>query len=113
VFIDRVTELSIRDYLATREDANTALFVSSISGRRITSLGLRRIFERIRLNNPKFSNVHPHTLRHSFGTHMLKQGVNLRYIADFMGHESMDTTRLYTHYENPVLKEIYDEAQSL
>lgn len=112
VYIDRGTERSINRYLDARTDSNAAMFTTPISGKRITPATLRRVFEKIRNNNPKFAQVHPHTLRHSFATHMLHQGVDLRYIADFMGHESMDTTRLYTHYENPKLKEVYDKAQS-
>lgn len=112
VFIDPMTARSIQRYQNTRMDTNNALFVSVLSQKRLTSKGLRDVFEVVRNNNPKFKDVHPHTMRHSFGTYMLHQGVDLRYIADFMGHESMDTTRLYTHYEAPKLKEIYDKAQS-
>jgi len=108
-FINAQAEQAITDYLARRRDAEPALFLSNQSGRRIAPGTVRRIFQRT-CQHSNFVGVHPHTLRHSFATYMLSQGVDLRFIGEMMGHESLDTTKIYTHYTNPQLKKIYDEA---
>lgn len=112
-FIDSKTEQALREYLDTRTDSNNALFISHINGKRINSAQLRNLFATICQRSEKFKGIHPHTIRHSYGTKMLSKGVDLRYIGDLMGHEDLNTTRLYTHYANPKLKQIYDNAHGL
>ena len=109
-FITPKSEIAIDNYLQLRDDNEPALFISAKTGSRITADGVREVFKSIRRNS-QFKNVHPHTIRHSFATKMLDRGVDIRYIADLMGHESLDTTRIYTHFTNPKLKMIYDKAQ--
>lgn len=107
VYINEEIGQLISEYIALRSDSSPALFVSDRGGQRLRPDAIRKAF-RDACDRSDFNNVHPHTLRHSFATRMLAEGVDLRYIADFMGHESLDTTRMYTHYSNPKLKEIYD-----
>jgi len=107
VYITRNVEDLIREYLKIRTDSSPALLVSEQTGERIRPGTVRRVFKNA-CDRSEFSGVHPHTLRHSFATKMLAEGVDLRYIADLMGHESLDTTRIYTHYTNPQLRSIYD-----
>lgn len=109
-FIDTDTEKAIASYLEIRADNNKALFISPQTGQRITPRTLRLIFHNICNRSEEFEGVHPHTIRHSYGTKMLRRKVDLRYIGDLLGHVSLDTTKMYTHYENPQLKEIYDLA---
>lgn len=111
-FIDEDTEKALKEYLKTRTDSNSALFISHITGKRITSSILRDIFQSICARSTRFDDIHPHTLRHSYGTKMIHKGVDLRFIGDLMGHASLDTTRLYTHVENPQLKAIYEKAHA-
>ena len=110
-FINKDTEDAIRDYLELRYDNEQALFVSNQNGRRITESNIQRVFQRVCENsNGKFEKVHPHTLRHCFATRLLDRGVDIVYIQDFMGHQSLDTTKVYMHYSNNRLREVYESA---
>ena len=109
IYISEEVEDQIKTYLDMRVDSDCALFISEQTGKRITPGTVQRVF-RNACGRSDFVNIHPHILRHSFATRMLASGVDLRYIADLMGHESLDTTRIYTHYSNPKLKAIYDSV---
>lgn len=110
-FINERTEEAISNYLGRRRDTNPALFISGQNSKRINPGTVRRVFQNA-CRNSSFSGIHPHTLRHSFATYMLSKEVDLRFIGEMMGHESLDTTKIYTHYTNPQLKRIYDDAMS-
>ena len=110
-FITEKTERKIKDYLDLREDNERALFIASQTGKRITSDNIRKVFQNA-CKRSDFINVHPHTIRHSFATRLLDKEVDIRYIAELMGHESLDTTKMYTHFSNPKLKKIYENALS-
>ena len=56
------------------------------------------------------SDVHPHTLRHAFGTHMLEEGADLRAIQEMLGHERLSTTQRYTHLTAGQVQRVYDET---
>ena len=102
----------VNDYLALRNDNNKALFISPETGERITTQTVRELFRNTckHSNDIRFDNIHPHTLRHSYATFLLSQRVDLLYISKLMGHSDLNTTKIYTHFEDPQLKEVHDLA---
>lgn len=111
-FDNEQAEEAVARYLECRTDRNPALFTSPQTGKRITSGTVRKIFMNICARSD-FENVTPRTIRHSYATTLLERGVDIIYISDLMGHEDLNTTKIYTHYRNPKLKAIYDNAQNV
>lgn len=85
--------------------ANAALFLNARGGR-LTRQSVHRIVTRAGMSIG-VKNLHPHTLRHSFATHLLEGGADLRSIQDMLGHADIATTQIYTHVQMTHLKEEY------
>ncbi len=79
-------------------------------GGRLTSRSVGRIVKRIAVANGLSPEVHPHTLRHAFGTHMLEEGADLRAIQELLGHERLATTQRYTQLSTKQVIKVYDET---
>lgn len=89
--------------------ARQAVFLNK-SGARITGISVRRIMEKYIHIASLRQDVSPHTLRHSFATHLLNRGADLRSVQELLGHMNLSTTQIYTHVTSERLKNVYDKA---
>jgi integrase/recombinase XerC len=87
----------------------TALFLNP-SGKRLTERGIQNIVKRWLEKVSAKTKLSPHILRHSFATHLLDRGADLRAVKDLLGHESLTTTQVYTHLTVEHLRRVYDQA---
>lgn len=86
-----------------------ALFLNQ-QGKRLTSRGIRYIVKKYVNKVSLESGISPHSLRHSFATHLLEQGANLRVVQELLGHSNLSTTQIYTHISRKKLKDTYDRC---
>jgi integrase/recombinase XerC len=87
----------------------SALLVNQRGGR-LTTRSVGRIVKRIAVAKGMSPEVHPHTLRHAFGTHMLEEGADLRAIQELLGHERLATTQRYTQLSVKHVMNVYDQT---
>jgi integrase/recombinase XerC len=88
---------------------STALLINRRGGR-LTTRSVGRIIKKIAVAKGLSPDVHPHTLRHAFGTHMLEEGADLRAIQELLGHERLATTQRYTQLSMKHVLQVYDET---
>jgi len=105
---------AVQAYLAVRatlgHPGHRRLFVNARGGP-LTTRSVQRVVEKyVRAVLPGRRDVSPHTLRHTFATHMLNGGADLRVVQEMLGHESLSTTQIYTHVSIDRLKEVYRQA---
>ncbi len=106
---------AIRKYLSLRktrtgnERREAPLFVNK-DGQRITARSFQRNFKRYLIQAELPPDMTPHKLRHSFATHLLDAGADLRSVQELLGHENLSTTQIYTHISAERLKVVYNKA---
>ncbi|HHX95626.1 MAG TPA: tyrosine recombinase XerC [Clostridia bacterium] len=93
----------------TADKDRDALFLSQ-KGTRLSSRGIRWLVKKYVEKASLQSGISPHSLRHSFATHLLEQGADLRAVQELLGHSSLSTTQIYTHVSRKRLKDIYDRC---
>ena len=114
-FGDSVTGV-LKAYLPERQkilavfNKQTAALLINRRGGRLTTRSVGRIIKKIAVAKGLSSDVHPHTLRHAFGTHMLEEGADLRAIQELLGHERLATTQRYTQLSMKHVLQVYDQT---
>ncbi|UCD15975.1 MAG: site-specific tyrosine recombinase XerD [Candidatus Omnitrophota bacterium] len=109
-----VAQQSLKKYLSQARDkflkgkASLYLFVGQ-GGRRLSRQSIWKIIKRVVKKAEIKKKVSPHTLRHSFATHLLERGADLRSVQEMLGHASITTTQIYTHINQRRLKEIHSK----
>jgi integrase/recombinase XerC len=87
----------------------SALFVNHRGGR-LTEMGVRTILDKIIKKASTTLHISPHTLRHTFATHLLNEGADLRSVQELLGHENLSTTQIYTHVTKEQLQKVYQSC---
>ena len=102
-YIDR------RDDLKVKEGHKAAVFLGK-NGTRLRDRSVRRILDKYISLCSVSGHISPHSLRHSFATHLLNRGADLRSVQELLGHANLSTTQIYTHVTTDRLKAVYDKA---
>lgn len=110
VLFDDNTKVLIEDYLAQRDDDSEYLFINRNYEHLTPRYVQMMIKDYARVAGIK-KKVTPHILRHSFATHLLKNGVDIRAIQQLLGHSNLSTTQIYTSVDMNTLKNVYDRAK--
>lgn len=114
--VGRHASTALHEWLAVREVAEDAgpedreaVFLNRF-GKRLTTRSVGRMLEKYVKANGLDSTISPHSLRHTFATHMLDGGADLRSVQELLGHKSLTTTQIYTHVSTQRMRETYDNA---
>lgn len=98
-----------RHELMTHHNKEHDYLLVNARGGPLTTRGLRTVLNRIIEKSSLNGNIHPHMIRHSFATHLLNQGADLRTVQELLGHSSLSSTQVYTHVSNEYLRKTYME----
>jgi integrase/recombinase XerC len=114
--VGRHASAALHEWLAVREIAEEArpeerdaIFLNRF-GKRLTTRSVGRMLEKYVKANGLDTKTSPHSLRHTFATHMLDGGADLRSVQELLGHKSLTTTQIYTHVSTQRMRETYDKS---
>ena len=102
----RYIDFTRKELLSKAIVSTNALFLNA-KGEKLTTRGLEYILDAIEEKTGTFVGLHPHVLRHSFATHLLENGADLRVIQELLGHSSLNTTQVYTHITEKEMQSEY------
>lgn len=106
-FIDARTEALMAKYMQSRADHNEALVVSGLYGARLSASTVQLIIRNVVERSGLQKRITPHTFRHGYATDLVKNGCDIRYVAQALGHSHLNNTMVYTHIANPDLASKY------
>lgn len=107
--IENYIKHSRTDLLALTKEQTPRLFLNG-KGNPLTVRGLEYILDSIEQKTGTFVGLHPHILRHSFATHLLENGADIRIIQELLGHESINATQVYTHVTEKAMQDAYNSS---
>jgi integrase/recombinase XerC len=102
--------LPVRQKMLSQRNKNGSALLVNWRGGRLTTRSVGRIIKKIAVAKGLSPDVHPHTLRHAFGTHLLEEGADLRAIQEMLGHERLSTTQRYTQLSIRHVLQVYDQT---
>ena len=111
-----IIELFINDgrkRLLTKHNKTCEYLIINEKGNKITTRGVEKILDNIVKKASIKKHVSPHMIRHSFATHLLNEGCDIRVVQELLGHESIETTQIYTHVSNEHLRDVYLKCHPL
>ncbi len=100
---------AIRNYLKRRDVRTNVIFLNK-NKKPLGARGIRKMMDKYILLISLKEHISPHTLRHSFATHLLNRGADLRSVQELLGHSNLSTTQIYTHLTTDKLKSVYEKA---
>jgi tyrosine recombinase XerC len=100
---------ALKKYMDARKADNKFVFLNK-NGTRLSDRSVRNIINKYILEQAMSQHVTPHMFRHSFATHLLNHGADLRSVQELLGHVNLSTTQIYTHLTTEKLKKVYDQS---
>jgi integrase/recombinase XerC len=107
--VQRYFELRTADPKLSQNQPNQRVFLNK-HGESLSTRSVRRKLDKYLVEAGLDPGISPHTLRHSFATHLLNNGADLRSVQELLGHQSLSTTQIYTHLTTTRVKQVYDSA---
>ncbi len=102
--------LKERQQVLSEKKKSTSALLINLRGSRLATRSVGRIVKTLAVAGGLSPDIHPHTLRHAFGTHMLEEGADLRAIQELLGHERLSTTQRYTQLSVKHMMQVYDQT---
>lgn len=105
--LEKLLEEYLKESRPILNKKNTDYLILNNQGNKITSRGIEIIINKINKESSLDFSISPHTLRHTFATHLLDNGADLKSVQELLGHESLSSTQVYTHISNEQLRNVY------